>query len=421
MAGGPSHPKSNPQLYIPPRFSYSRRVATTATLLRSRFRSQRILRFTESVIREMTRLALRHGAINLAQGFPDFPAPEALKQAARNAIADDVNQYAVTWGAKPFRDAIAGKYRRTYGLEFDPEREIAVCCGATEGMIATMLAVIDPGDEVVLFEPFYENYGPDTQLCGAATRYVSLRAPDWSFDRDELRRAFTPRTKAIILNSPNNPTGKVFTRAELEFVAGLCQEFDALAITDEIYEHILYDGAVHIPIISLPGMRDRSILVNSMSKTYSVTGWRVGWVLAAPDLTDSIRKVHDFLTVGAAAPLQQAGVMALAMGTDYYEHLSTEYCGRRDHMVTSLESAGFRCFVPKGAYYVMTDVSGLGFADDVAFVRHLIENLGVAAVPGSSFYATPGGGSQQVRFCFCKKLETLEKARAQLQKLKGSL
>jgi aspartate/methionine/tyrosine aminotransferase len=394
-------------------------VATTATSQRSRFRSQRILRFTESVIREMTRLAIRHGAINLAQGFPDFPAPEALKQAARNAIADDINQYAVTWGAKPFRDAIAGKYRRTYGLEFDPEREIAVCCGATEGMIATMLAVIDPGDEVVLFEPFYENYGPDTQLCGASTRYVSLHPPDWSFDRDQLRRAFTPRTKAIILNSPNNPTGKVFTREELEFVAGLCQEFDALAITDEIYEHILYDGAVHIPIISLPGMRDRSILVNSMSKTYSVTGWRVGWVLAAPDLTDSIRKVHDFLTVGAAAPLQQAGVMALAMGTDYYQHLSTEYGRRRDHIVTSLESAGLRCFVPKGAYYVMTDVADMGFADDVAFVRHLIENLGVAAVPGSSFYATPGGGSQQVRFCFCKKLETLEKARAQLQKLKA--
>jgi aspartate/methionine/tyrosine aminotransferase len=367
----------------------------------------------------MTRLAIRHGAINLAQGFPDFPAPEALKQAARNAIADDINQYAVTWGAKPFRDAIAGKYRRTYGLEFDPEREIAVCCGATEGMIATMLAVIDPGDEVVLFEPFYENYGPDTQLCGASTRYVSLRAPDWSFDRDELRRAFTPRTKAIIVNSPNNPTGKVFTREELEFIAGLCQEFDALAITDEIYEHILYDGAVHIPIVSLPGMRDRSILVNSMSKTYSVTGWRVGWVLAAPDLTDSIRKVHDFLTVGAAAPLQQAGVMALAMETAYYERLAAEYGSRRDHMVTSLESAGLRCFVPKGAYYVMTDVGGLGYADDVAFVRHLIENLGVAAVPGSSFYATPGGGSQQVRFCFCKKFETLEKARVQLQKLKA--
>jgi len=394
-------------------------VATPATSLRSRFRSQRISRFTESVIREMTRLAMRHGAINLAQGFPDFPAPAALKQAAATAIADDINQYAITWGAKPFRDGIAAKYRRTYGLEFDPEREIAVCCGATEGMIATMLAVINPGDEIVLFEPFYENYGPDTQLCGASTRYVSLRAPDWSFDREELRRAFTPRTKAIVLNSPNNPTGKVFTREELEFIAGLCQEFDCLAITDEIYEHILYDGTVHIPILSLPGMRDRSILVNSMSKTYSVTGWRVGWVLAAPDLMDSIRKVHDFLTVGAAAPLQQAGVMALGMPEDYYGHLSADYGWRRDHIVESLETAGLRCFVPKGAYYVMTDVSGLGYADDVAFVRHLIENLGVAAVPGSSFYATPGGGSQQVRFCFCKKPETLEAARVQLRKLRG--
>jgi len=393
-------------------------VSTSATSLRSRFRSRRILRFTESVIREMTRLALRHGAINLAQGFPDFPAPEALKQAAATAIADDINQYAITWGAKPFRDAIANKYRRTYGLDFDPEREIAVCCGATEGMIATMLAVIDPGDEIVLFEPFYENYGPDTQLCGATTRYVSLRAPDWSFDRDELRRAFTPRTKAIVLNTPNNPTGKVFARDELEFIASLCEEFDALAITDEIYEHILYDGATHIPIISLPGMRDRSILVNSMSKTYSVTGWRVGWVLAAPDLTDSIRKVHDFLTVGAASPLQQAGVMALGMGPEYYHHLSAEYRGRRDHIVASLESAGLRCFVPKGAYYVMTDVSAFGFADDVAFVKHLIENLGVAAVPGSSFYASSGGGSQQVRFCFCKKFETLESARVALRKLR---
>jgi len=394
-------------------------VATPATSLRSRFRSQRISRFTESVIREMTRLAMRHGAINLAQGFPDFPAPAALKQAAATAIADDINQYAITWGAKPFRDAIAAKYRRTYGLEFDPEREIAVCCGATEGMIATMLAVINPGDEIVLFEPFYENYGPDTQLCGASTRYVSLRAPDWSFDREELRRAFTPRTKAIVLNSPNNPTGKVFTREELEFIAGLFLEFDCLAMTDEIYEHILYDGTVHIPILSLPGMRDRSILVNSMSKTYSVTGWRVGWVLAAPDLMDSIRKVHDFLTVGAAAPLQQAGVMALGMPEDYYGHLSADYGWRRDHIVESLETAGLRCFVPKGAYYVMTDVSGLGYADDVAFVRHLIENLGVAAVPGSSFYATPGGGSQQVRFCFCKKPETLEAARVQLRKLRG--
>jgi len=392
-------------------------VPTSVTALRARFRSQRILRFTESVIREMTRLAMSHGAINLAQGFPDFPAPEALKRAAAEAIAADINQYAITWGAKPFRDAIVDKYRRTYGMDFDPEREIAVCCGATEGMIATMLAVLDPGDEVVLFEPFYENYGPDTQLCGAQTRYVSLRTPDWSFDREELRRAFTPRTKAIILNSPNNPTGKVFTREELEFIAGLCQEFDALAISDEIYEHILYDGAVHIPIMSLPGMRDRSILVNSMSKTYSVTGWRVGWVMASPDLMDSIRKVHDFLTVGAAAPLQQAGVLALGMGPEYYQNLSAEYARRRDHIVASLQSAGLCCFVPRGAYYVMTDIGSLGFADDVAFVRYLIETLGVAAVPGSSFYASPGGGSQQVRFCFCKKYETLEKARSQLGKL----
>src|SRR5215510_8733085 len=306
-----------------------------ATAMRERFRAHRIERFTESVIREMTRLAVRHNAINLAQGFPDFPAPAAIKEAAAEAIAADNNQYAITWGAKPFRDAIAAKYQRTYGVEFDPEREITVCCGATEGMIASLLAVLNPGDEVVLFEPFYENYGPDTQLCGATSRYVSLRAPDWTFDREELRRAFTPRTKAIILNSPNNPTGKVFDLAELQYIAELCQEFDALAITDEIYEHILYDGAAHIPISTLPGMRDRSVLVNSMSKTYSVTGWRVGWVLAPPDLTDSIRKVHDFLTVGAAAPLQQAGVFALSQNESYYSHLSSEYQGRRDHIVAS--------------------------------------------------------------------------------------
>ena len=366
----------------------------------------------------MTRLALHHGAINLAQGFPDFPAPAALKQAAADAIAADINQYAITWGAKPFRDAIVAKYRRTYGLEFDPEREITVCCGATEGMVASLMAVLDPGDEVVLFEPFYENYGPDTQLCGAESRYVKLHAPDWSFDPEELRRAFTPRTKAIILNSPNNPTGKVFTREELEFIAGLCQEFDALAITDEIYEHILYDGAVHIPICSLPGMRERSILVNSMSKTYSVTGWRVGWVLAPPDLTDSIRKVHDFLTVGAAAPLQQAGAMALGWGDEYYAGLANEYIGRREHILETLTDAGFRCFVPRGAYYVMTDISGLNVSDDVTFVRYLIETLGVAAVPGSSFYAQASGGRQQVRFCFCKKYETLNMARLQIQKLK---
>ena len=357
------------------------------------------------------------GAINLAQGFPDFPAPAAIKQAAVDAIDGDINQYAVTWGAKSFRDAIAAKYRRHYGMDFDPEREITVCCGATEGMVASFLALLNPGDEVVLFEPFYENYGPDTQLCGAEPRYVSLHGPDWHFDPDELRRAFTPRTKAIVINTPNNPTGKVFTRAELEQIAALCKEFDTLAITDEIYEHILYDGAVHVPIASLPGMRERSILVNSMSKTYSVTGWRVGWVLGPPDLSDSIRKVHDFLTVGAAAPLQAAGVMALGLGDDYYVGVAEEYARRRDHIVTSLESVGFRCFRPSGAYYVMTDVSAFGFPDDVAFVRHLIDKIGVAAVPGSSFYAQVGGGAQQVRFCFCKKYETLESARHQLTNL----
>jgi len=367
----------------------------------------------------MSRLAMRHGAINLAQGFPDFPAPAVIKQAAVEAIGADINQYAVTWGAKKFRDAIAAKYERTYGMNFDPEREVTVCCGATEGMIATMLAVLDPGDEVVLFEPFYENYNPDMQLCGAEARYVTLYEPDWTFDREELRRAFSPRTKAIILNSPNNPTGKVFSLEELEFIAGLCQEFDALAISDEIYEHIVYDGTQHIPIASLDGMRNRSVLVNSMSKTYSVTGWRVGWVLAPPDLTDSIRKVHDFLTVGAAAPLQEAGAMALALSDDYYARLVSDYTARRDHILNSLENAGFRCFKPSGAYYVMTDVSAFGYSDDLQFVRNLIKNHGIAAVPGSSFYARNPTGMQKVRFCFCKKYETLESARYILSKLKA--
>jgi len=280
------------------------------------FRSVRTANFTESVIREMTRLALINGAVNLAQGFPDFPAPVDLKQAAVDAIAADHNQYPITWGVKPFRDAIAAKYRRTYGLEFDPETELTVCCGATEGMVAALMAVTDPGDEVIVFEPFYENYHPDTLLCGAERKLVKLRAPDWSFDPDELRRAFSPRTKAIIVNTPNNPTGKVFSLEELTQIARLCQEFDALAITDEIYEHITYDGQRHIPLIGLPGMRNRTILVNSMSKTFSVTGWRVGWVAAAPELTATIRKVHDFLTVGAATPLQQAGIMALSLLPD---------------------------------------------------------------------------------------------------------
>ncbi len=393
----------------------------TTQAARDRFRSQRTRHFSESVIREMTRLAIHHGAVNLAQGFPDFSAPEDLKQAAREAITQDFNQYAITWGAKSLRNAIAARYRRIYGLELDPETEITVCCGSTEGMIDSLTAVTNPGDEIVIFEPFYENYGPDTKLCGAVPRFVRLHPPDWSYDPDELRRAFSPRTKAIILNSPNNPTGKVFSREELEMIAALCQEFDALAITDEIYEHITYDGAQHIPIMTLDGMRNRTVLVNSMSKTFAVTGWRVGWVIAAPDLSDSIRKVHDFVTVGAAAPLQEASAIALTFDDDYYQHLGEEYTRRRDLILPILESAGFRSFPPRGAYYVITDISGFGFADDVSFVRHLVESVGVAAVPGSSFYHHPSHGRQQIRFCFCKKYETLRKAGEKLSTLSRSL
>ena len=385
--------------------------------MNTRFRSYRTRNFTESVIRDMTRLALQRGAINLAQGFPDFEAPAEIKEAAVAAIRGDINQYAITWGAKPFRAAIAAKYRQWYGLDFDPEREITVCCGATEGMIASMLAVCDPDDEVIVFEPYYENYGPDTDLCSATRRIVRLHPPQWTFDPDELRGAFNARTKAIVINTPHNPTGKVFTREELTFIAELCQEHDALAITDEIYEHIVYDDAEHIPIIALPGMRERSILVNSMSKTYSVTGWRVGWVLAAPDLTDSVRKVHDFLTVGAAAPLQRAGTTALSMPRSYYDGLASGYRERRTKALAMLEAAGFCCSAPLGAYYVMTEISRFGFPDDVAFVRHLIEYAGVAAVPGSSFFEDARGGASYVRFCFCKRMETLEAARERLAKL----
>jgi len=358
----------------------------------------------------MTRLALRHNAVNLAQGFPDFPAPAVLKEAAARAVADDFNQYAITWGAKPLRDAIAAKYLRHYGLELDPEREITVVCGSTEGMVASLLATTNPDDEIVMFEPFYENYGPDADLCSARRRYVTLHPPDWTFDPDELRAAFGPRTKAIIVNSPNNPTGKVFSVQELEQISSLCREFDALCITDEIYEHILYDGAVHVPMMTMPGMRDRTVLVNSMSKTYSVTGWRVGWVIAPPDISGSIRKVHDFLTVGAAAPLQQAGAAALSLPDSYYTELAAQYLGRRDALICALSEAGLDCYRPGGAYYVMLDIASTGFSDDLLLSRHLIEKIGVAVVPGSSFFSRPELGRGLIRFCFCKKYETLRLA-----------
>lgn len=395
---------------------------TTPAKSRHRHVSHKASLFTESVIREMTREALKYGAVNLSQGFPDFAAPQDIKRVAMEAIDRDINQYAITWGARDFREAIARKTKWYLGLDIDPETELTVTCGSTEGMIAAMMATVDPGEEVVIFEPYYENYAPDAILSEATPRYIPLRAPDWSFDRDEVRNAFNAKTKAVIICNPNNPTGKVFTREELEFIAGLCLEFDALCFTDEIYEHIIYPRAgaeiQHISMAQLPGMRERTVIVNSMSKTYSVTGWRVGYCIAPPEITSAIRKVHDFLTVGAAAPLQAAGAYALGLPPEYYERLQGEYRTRRDLLLPVLNDAGFKTFVPDGAYYIMTDISAFGFADDVEFTRHLIRDVGVACVPGSSFYSVPERGQQQVRFCFCKKDETLSLAAERLQKLR---
>src|SRR6201993_5260517 len=362
------------------------------------FLSDKVSHFTESVIREMTRQAMMYGAVNLAQGFPDFSAANEIKQAAQQAVAADINQYAITWGAKKLRDAIARQMGVWQGIAVDPEKEITVCCGSTEAMISTLLAVCNAGDEVVIFEPFYENYGPDSVLSGARPKFVKLRPPkedggEWTFDEKELRRVFDKRTKAIILNTPNNPTGKVFTRAELELIRDLCVEFNVLAITDEIYEHILYEGTKHISMASLPGMEERTITINGMSKTYSVTGWRVGWAIAPPRIADAIRKVHDFLTVGAPAPLQEAGASALSLPESYYAQLADGYRKRRDRLIPALEQAGFRCFLPRGAYYVMTDISAFGFADDQAFTKYLVSEIGVAAVPGSHFFPRPGEGA----------------------------
>jgi aspartate/methionine/tyrosine aminotransferase len=373
--------------------------------------------FTESVIREMTRVAQQHGAINLAQGFPDFPMPAAMKEAACAAIHGDINQYAITWGAPALRLGIAEKYRRWYDMPVDPEREVTVTCGATEAMAAVFLALIDPGDEVIVFEPWYENYGPDAILASATPRYVALEPPNWTFDPEVLRAAFNAKTKAIIVNTPHNPTGRVLTREEIGFIAELCIEHDVWAITDEIYEHIRYAGGHHV-LATWPGMRERTVTISGLSKTFSCTGWRLGYAIAPERESVAIRKVHDFLTVGAPAPLQAAAAVGMAFDPDYYNHLSLDYRARRDALLPVLAEAGFTFSTPEGAYYVLADFSVLSDKDDTAFAKWMAADVGVAGVPGSSFYhAGAGRGKSMIRFAFCKKQETLDQAAERLSGL----
>jgi aminotransferase len=374
--------------------------------------------FTESVIRGMTRLAAEHDAINLAQGFPNFPAPALVKEGAAEAIARDVNQYAITWGAARLRRALAAKYAAWYDMEVDPEREITITCGATEAMATAVLATVNPGDEVVIPEPFYENYGPDAILCGARPVFVpgDAAAP---LDLERLGRAFTSRTRAIILNTPNNPTGRVLTRAELSAIAALCVTHDVLALVDEIYEHIVYEGE-HVPLAILPGMRERTVTISGASKTFSVTGWRIGTIVAPPDITDAIRKVHDFLTVGAPAPLQEGVAAGLErLQADFYDALVADYRTRRDLLYDGLTAAGFRIVRPAGAYYLMADFSALSDESDESFARRLTAEFGVAPVPGSSFYSRPDLGRRFVRFAFCKTVDLLREAVDRLSKVGG--
>ena len=380
----------------------------------------------DSVIRDMTRLINQyhpHDGVNLAQGFPDFPAPDAIKQAARAAIDADLNQYAITWGTPELRRAVAATMSRAWGRDVDPDDEITVCCGATESMFVALRSTLDPGDEVIVFAPSYENYGPDTLLAGATPRYVRLHPPGWRFEPAELAAAFGPRTRGIVVNTPHNPSGKVFSREELAVIAALCIEHDALCYTDEIYEHMVYDGE-HISPATLPGMAERTLTISGLSKTFSVTGWRLGYCIAPRWATTAIRKVHDFVTCGAAHPLQAAGAAALELGEPYFAALRQEYQQRRDYLVPALQRAGFRCVPPAGAYYAMSDASAilerLGLEDSPALARYLVEEIGLATVPGNSFYPDPATqGLRELRFVFCKSLPTLQRAVELLERLPG--
>ena len=376
--------------------------------------------FQESVIREMTRVANQYGAINLAQGFPDFPMPAPMKDAACAAIQGDINQYAITWGSPALRLAIAAKYRKWYNMEVDPEREITVTCGATEAMASVFLALVDPGEEVIVFEPFYENYGPDAILAGATPVYVPLEGLDWKLDPEKLRAAFSDRTRAIVVNTPHNPTGRVFTRDEISLIAELCIKHDAIAITDEIYEHIRYAGSHHV-LATWPGMRERTVTISGLSKTFSCTGWRLGYAIAPFAFTSPIRKVHDFLTVGAPAPLQAAGAVGMAFDADYYNHIALDYRARRDTMVAALNEGGFKFSAPEGAYYILADFTELSDLRGVAFAHWLAKEIGVATVPGTSFYHDPSMGDTVTRFAFCKKSETLERAAERLATLSAKV
>lgn len=375
--------------------------------------------FTESVIREMTRVANEHGALNLSQGFPDFDPPVELVNAAKKALDDGYHQYAITWGAENFRKALAKKQKHWMGLDLDPDENIVVTCGSTEAMMVAMMTAVNPGDKVIVFSPFYENYGADTILSGADPIYVPLHPPDFNFDPDELKSAFEKGARALILCNPSNPTGKVFSKEELEIIADMAKEYDAFVITDEVYEHIVYEPFKHTYMASLPDMFERTISCSSLSKTYAVTGWRLGYVIASADVINGAKKVHDFLTVGAAAPLQEAAVTALNFPLDYYEKLQAKYTAMKDCFTGYLDEAGLSYTMPQGAYYVLVDISAFKKTDDNQFCRWLAKEIGVAAVPGSSFFKEPV--NHLVRFHFAKQISTLKEAGERLLKLKKYL